>query len=200
MTSSVSIRQSCGSARQAHHLLKRAIEADRDRIAAVPANGKLTDTSRLHALVPSRKPHSDSRRPTCHGGRASSAPRHRPSGDTGPGDGATHGTCGSSREGVGPFWLCAERQPHRGLIPKPPSTSFGGRRPHAATSVRSTPGRPERESWNRCVAPLSSAGTAGSAKRAVCQNDHCFDAVICAYTGLPLCPRWLEPSQRAAVP
>jgi predicted nuclease with RNAse H fold len=173
-------------------LIARAAVADRDRIAAVPANGKLAYSQPAPA---SKKPPT-----TPYTQRATEVVLHR-----------RHGIMPRETlgQGMGPLTARAAHlgralarfgyKLHENLIevyPKATLQMLWGRK--VAMSYKR-----EVDTWDTRARVLESlrgrvefGRRSRLAKEAVLSNDHCFDAVICAYTGY-LCVKegWTLPER-----
>jgi predicted nuclease with RNAse H fold len=163
-------------------LIEEAIDADRDRIAAVPANGKLTDSSRAPAASPPKKPHT-----TPYTQRATEVVLHRrhgiiPRETLGQGMGPLTARAAHLTKALGRFGYALNEN----LIEVYPKATIHKLWGHKIARRY----KREVDTWETRARVLESlrgrlefGRHSGLSKETCLQNDHCFDAVICAYTG-----------------
>jgi predicted nuclease with RNAse H fold len=178
-------------------LIAQTAIADRDRIVAVPANGKMT--SFAGGPPPSKKPTT-----TPYTQRATEVILSRRHGITpretlGQGTGPLTARAAHLVRALGRFGY---RRDHNLIEVYPKATLQMLWGPKIAASYKR-----EVETWHTRARVLESlrgklefGRRSRLAKEAVLSNDHCFDAVICAYTGyLWATEGWKLPPEDAAV-
>jgi predicted nuclease with RNAse H fold len=178
-------------------LIAQSAVADRDRIAAVPANGKFN--SYAPVASPSKKPPT-----TPYTQRATEVILHRrhgiiPRETLGQGMGPLTARAAHLVRALGRFGYVRDRNMIE-VYPKATLQMLYGRKVARAY-------KREAETWETRARVLESlrdhlefGSRSRLAKEAVLSNDHCFDAVICAYTGyLWAAESWTLPVENRAV-
>jgi hypothetical protein len=145
-------------------LIARTAVADRDRIAAVPANGKL-GPSYSTAAPTSKKPPT-----TPYTQRATEVVLHRQHGimpreTLGQGMGPAHRARGAPDARPRPLRLSPPREPDRGLPQGDLADALGAEGGAGLQARGRHLGHPRPRPWSRCAAASSSDGAAGWPRR-----------------------------------